>query len=150
MRCLIAIVALSILAADARAGDPDADVKAAINRGLSFLAKDSLAWRTSKKCSECHHAPFTIWALNEGKKQGYAVDEDVLAETTSWVLGEDFLARLLKEAPDQKEIVFNESATLPGSGHRGGRHERQARQSEETVHLRCERSADRRLVEAGE
>src|SRR5262245_54324771 len=76
VRCSIAIVALAILMADARAQDRDVDVKATINRGLSFLAKDSVAWKQSRKCYECHHAPFTIWALNEGKKHGYVVDEN--------------------------------------------------------------------------
>ena len=123
MRCSIAILALAILTADARAEDPDMDVKAAINRGLSFLAKDSLAWKQSKQCYECHHAPFTIWALNEGKKQGYAVDEDVLADMTSWVVGEDFLARLIKERPAEKEeqeIVFNEAPLLLALGIEAG------------------------------
>jgi squalene-hopene/tetraprenyl-beta-curcumene cyclase len=118
--CSVAILALIIPAVDARANEPDADVKAAIDRGLDFLAKDSLAWRESKKCFECHHAPFTIWALNEGKRQGYAVDENVLADLTSWVLGKDYLATLLVEPPDQKEIVFNEAPLLFALGIEAG------------------------------
>jgi hypothetical protein len=120
VRCSLAILAIAILAIDARADDPDLDVKATINRGLSFLANDSLAWKESKKCYECHHAPFTIWALNEGKKQGYAVDEDVLADLTSWVLGEDYLAQLIKERPVEKEIVFNEAPLLLALGIEAG------------------------------
>lgn len=120
MRCFLAILVMMIFAAGARADDADVNLKAAINRGLSFLAKDSTEWRKSKKCFECHHAPFTIWALNEGKKRGYAVDEDVLTETTSWVLGEDFLARLLKESPEQKEIVFNEAPLFLALGLEAG------------------------------
>jgi hypothetical protein len=120
VRCSVAILALAFLTADARADDPDVDVKAAINRGLSFLAKDSLAWKESKQCYECHHAPFTIWALNEGKKQGYAVDEEVLADLTSWVLGEDFLAQLIKERPADKEVVFNEAPLLLALGVEAG------------------------------
>src|SRR5262245_15085871 len=107
MRCSIAILALAILTVDARANDPDADVKATIDRGLSFLAEDSLAWKKSKQCYECHHAPFTIWALNEGKKQGFAVNEQVLEEMTSWVVGHDYLSKLLMEHPGQEERVFN-------------------------------------------
>jgi squalene-hopene/tetraprenyl-beta-curcumene cyclase len=120
VRCSIAILALAILTVDARADDPDVDVKATINRGLSFLAKDSRAWKESKKCYECHHTPFTIWALNEGKKQGYAVDEDVLADLTSWVLGDDFLAQLIKERPADKEVVFNEAPLLLALGIEAG------------------------------
>lgn len=95
-------------------------MKAAINRGLSFLTKDSLTWKESKQCYECHHAPFTIWALNEGKKQGYTVDEEALADLTSWVLGEDYLARLLAERPAEKEIVFNEAPLLLALGIEAG------------------------------
>ena len=60
MRCFIAILALAILAVEARAEDRGLDVTATINRGLGFLAKDSVAWKQSKQCYECHHAPFTI------------------------------------------------------------------------------------------
>ena len=120
MRWFIAIFALTILTVDARAEDPDVDVKTTINRGLSFLAKDSLAWKQSKQCYECHHAPFTIWALNEGKKQGYAIDENVLSDLTNWVVGEDYLAKLLMERPDQKEIVFNEAPLLLALGIEAG------------------------------
>ena len=87
MRChLVAIFALVLLSVEARANDPDAandpgtDVRSVIDRGLTFLAKDNVAWRESKQCYECHHAPFTIWALNEAKNHGYSVDETVLAE----------------------------------------------------------------------
>jgi squalene-hopene/tetraprenyl-beta-curcumene cyclase len=120
VRCSVAILALSILTVDARADDPGVDVTATINRGLSFLAKDSLTWKESKQCYECHHAPFTIWALNEGKKQGYAVDENVLSDLTSWVLGEDYLARLLVERPPEKEVVFNEAPLLLALGIEAG------------------------------
>jgi len=120
VRCSVAILALSILTVEARADDPDVDVTAAINRGLSFLAKDSVAWKESKQCYECHHAPFTIWALNEGRKQGYAVDENVLADMTSWVVGEDYLARLVKERAPQDEVVFNEAPLLLALGIEAG------------------------------
>ena len=120
MRRLLAVLTLVLLSVDARGSDPAPDVKGTINRGLAFLAKDSLAWKESKQCYECHHAPFTIWALNEGKKQGYAVDEDVLADMTSWVVGEDYLAQLLKERPPQQEIVFNEAPLLLALGIEAG------------------------------
>jgi squalene-hopene/tetraprenyl-beta-curcumene cyclase len=112
VRYSAAILGLAILTVDARAENLDVDVRAAIDRGLSFLAKDSMAWRESRKCYECHHAPFTIWALNEAKNQGYAVDEQVLADMTSWVVGKDYLAQLLMERPAQQEIVFNEAPLL--------------------------------------
>ena len=56
MRCLVAIFTLVLLSVEARADEPDADVRSVIDRGLTFLAKDNLAWKESKKCYECHHA----------------------------------------------------------------------------------------------
>src|SRR5439155_16524090 len=44
----------------------------------------------------------------------------VLAELTSWVVGEDYLARLLAERPEQKEIVFNEAPLLLALGIEAG------------------------------
>src|SRR5262245_53434283 len=78
MRRLSAIVTLVLLPTGAAGADPAPDVKETVNRGLAFLAKDNLAWKAKRQCAECHHAPFTIWALNEGKKRGYRVDEKVL------------------------------------------------------------------------
>lgn len=121
MRCLMAIVVLAMVTVEVRAGDRDADLKGAINRGLGFLAKDSVTWKESKQCYECHHAPFTIWALNEGKKQGYAVDDDVLAEMTAWVIGDDYLGRLIKERGPEQEIVFNEAPLLLALGIEAGK-----------------------------
>ena len=120
MRCLVAIFTLVLLSVEARADEPDADVRSVIDRGLTFLAKDNLAWKESKKCYECHHAPFTIWALNEAKNRGYPVDDKVLAEMTSWVVGEDYLARLLPKRTEQKEIVFNEAPLLLALGLEAG------------------------------
>ena len=120
MRYLVAVLALVILRVDVRAQEPEEDVRGVINRGLAFLAKDSLAWRETKQCYECHHAPFTIWALNEGKKRGYAVDEKVLAETTSWVTGKGYLGMLLAKRAEQKEIVFNEAPLLLALGIEAG------------------------------
>src|SRR5262245_27581064 len=102
------------------AADPAPDVKGTINRGLTFLAKDNLAWKEKRKCAECHHAPFTIWALNEGKNKGYAVDEKALAEMTSWVVGKDYLARLFVEPSKKGEVELNEAPLLLALGIEAG------------------------------
>jgi Squalene-hopene cyclase N-terminal domain len=62
-----------------------AGVGAAIERGLKFLVKDSLAWKMEHKCASCHHAALTTWAMREAKQRGHAVDEPVLAELTKWL-----------------------------------------------------------------
>jgi squalene-hopene/tetraprenyl-beta-curcumene cyclase len=104
----------------AAAADAVPNVKETINRGLTFLARDNLAWKEKRKCAECHHAPFTLWALNEGKKHGYAVDEKALAEMTSWVLTEDHLAKLVAKPPKQEQVIVNEAPLLLSLGIEAG------------------------------
>jgi Prenyltransferase and squalene oxidase repeat len=83
-------VALSLFASFARvsADEPSAppsDVSATIDRGLAFLAKDALAWKSEHNCVSCHHAGLVVWSLREAKLRGHAVDEPVLAELTKWI-----------------------------------------------------------------
>src|SRR4051812_26627351 len=94
MRRLSAFV-LIVLPMGAAAADPVPNVKETITRGLTFLAKDNLAWKEKRQCAECHHAPFTLWALNEGKKLGHTIDEKALVDLTSWVLTRDHLTKLV-------------------------------------------------------
>ena len=63
---LSAIVILVALPLGAAAADPVPSVKETIHRGLTFLARDNLAWKEKRQCAECHHAPFTLWALIVG------------------------------------------------------------------------------------
>jgi squalene-hopene/tetraprenyl-beta-curcumene cyclase len=120
MHRLSATVLLTVLPVGATAAGPVPTVKETINRGLTFLAKDNLAWKATRKCAECHHAPFTIWALNEGKKRGYPVDEKALAELTSWVVGKDHLAKLVAKPPKQKKVELNEAPLLLALGIEAG------------------------------
>ena len=116
MRRLSTIVTLILLPMGAAAAEPAPNVKETINRGLTFLAKDNLAWKEKRQCAECHHAPFTIWALNEGKKQGYTVDEKALADLTSWVVTRDHLAKLVVKPPKREQIEVNEAPLLLALG----------------------------------
>jgi squalene-hopene/tetraprenyl-beta-curcumene cyclase len=63
----------------------DAKVVATIGLGLTFLAKDAVAWREEHHCASCHHAALVVWSLQEAKQHGHAVDEAVLAEMTQWI-----------------------------------------------------------------
>jgi hypothetical protein len=116
MRRLAAVVTLILLPLGAAAADPAPDVKETINRGLSFLAKDNLTWKEKRQCTECHHAPFTIWALNEGKKRGYQVEEKALADLTAWALARDVPARAAKAEP----VELNEAPLLLALGVEAG------------------------------
>jgi hypothetical protein len=120
MRRLAAIVTLIVLPAGAAAADPAPDVKETIDRGLTFLAKDNLAWKEKRQCAECHHAPFTIWALNEGKKRGYPADEKALADLTTWVLTKEHLAKLVAKPPKREQIELSEAPLLLALGIEAG------------------------------
>ncbi len=53
-------------------------VQGAIDRGLTFLARDALAWKAEHNCSSCHHAALVVWAMNEAKQRDHTVDKAVL------------------------------------------------------------------------
>src|SRR5262245_16582172 len=101
---LSVIVLLLVLPTGVVAADPAPSLMETINRGLAFLAKDNLTWKETRKCAECHHAPFTIWALNEAKNRGFTVDEAALTELTSWVLSKDHLAKLVAKPAKREQI----------------------------------------------
>jgi squalene-hopene/tetraprenyl-beta-curcumene cyclase len=120
MRRLSALVILVALPISALAGETAPSVKGAIDRGLTFLVKDNLAWKKTKQCAECHHAPFTIWALSAGKKQGYAVDEKALADLTAWAVAKDITAKAAAKQPKPEQIEINEAPLLLALGMEAG------------------------------
>lgn len=85
MRAMIAIVIVLFPGAATAQELQKSDADAAIDRGLSFLAKDALAWKNEHHCASCHHAALVIWSMREAKQRGRAVDEPILAELTKWV-----------------------------------------------------------------
>jgi hypothetical protein len=64
-----------------------ADARRTIARGVAFLQKDAAKWKAERECATCHHGAMTLWALNEAKRRGYAVDAPALAETAAWTKG---------------------------------------------------------------
>jgi hypothetical protein len=109
-----------VLPLGSAAAEPAPSVKEAIDRGLAFLAKDNMAWKKTKQCTECHHAPFTIWALSEGKKQGYMVDEKELADLTAWAVAKDIPAKAVAKQPDPTPFDVNEAPVLLALGIEAG------------------------------
>jgi hypothetical protein len=61
-----------------------ADVRRAVERSLPFVEKSSATWRSERKCVTCHQVPFAVWALNEAKSRGVAVDAAKLDDLTGW------------------------------------------------------------------
>ena len=86
------------------------DAKAAIDKGLAYLAKEAVTWKAERKCASCHHAPFAIWSLNEAAKLGYAVDQKALAEVAAWVVAKDNPAKVFPNPPPKPE---NPAAETP-------------------------------------
>jgi hypothetical protein len=85
MRRFAAILTLLVLPPGLFAANATPSVKAAVGRGLAFLAKDARAWRDQYHCASCHHAAVVVWAMREAKQRGHAIDEPLLGELTKWV-----------------------------------------------------------------
>lgn len=58
-----------------------------VDRAIGYLQTESAAWLNTRKCAACHHVPMPLWALSEAHRQGYAIDEKFLADTTEALLG---------------------------------------------------------------
>lgn len=87
MRSIIPL-ALFALPAIAPALEPKSklpEIDLTIQRGLDFMAKDAVAWKSEHKCASCHHAALVVWAMREAKQRRHAVDEPVLADMTKWL-----------------------------------------------------------------
>ncbi|MCE9526822.1 MAG: hypothetical protein K8R36_12295 [Planctomycetales bacterium] len=104
-----------------QAAEPAADVRATIDKGLEFLADKGIDWKEDRKCGSCHHTPMTLWSLNEAKQAGYKVDEQVLAELTTWVLADDDPAKIFPKQAPQPEIIVNQSPLLLSLGISAGK-----------------------------
>src|SRR5262245_12543903 len=113
---LFNFLSLMVLPIGSVAHEPAPSVKETIDRRMAVLAKANLAWIKTKQCAECHHAPFTIWALTEGKKRGYTVDEKVLADLTAWAVAKDIPAKATETHADSKPLDVNEAPLLLALG----------------------------------
>lgn len=100
-------------AGDSDAAPPESPEagRAAVVKSLQFLAKDSVDWKEEHKCASCHHVPMTIWALEEGRQAGYAVETAVLDQLTTWVLT-DGQARVLPDL--EHKNPFNPTIEMAG------------------------------------
>lgn len=97
-------IGLACDAKPAQCDEPDATAQAktlatpqqartVIERGLTFLEKDTVKWRQERGCATCHHGTMTIWALSEARSQGYAVNAAALADFMEWTKSR-FIPRL--------------------------------------------------------
>jgi hypothetical protein len=95
MHALWSLVSLTALCGASPAEPAPAKVQESVKRGLVFLEKEGLAWKEGRNCASCHHVPQMLWAMNEAKNHGYAVNDKALAEVTAWVLSADDKAKVM-------------------------------------------------------
>jgi hypothetical protein len=110
---VLALAAAS--AADEPAGQPVSDptaARGAIAKAVTFLEDEGVSWMNDRKCGSCHHAPMTIWSLNEAKNFGYAVDEASLADVTSWSFAEDDRSKILAVNPKKEPTVLSQAPMM--------------------------------------
>jgi hypothetical protein len=93
--CLFVLSRSAALVADDSVAD--AEIRAAVDRGVSFLTDEGVGWKEGRKCASCHHAPSMIWALHEARNQGYSIDQEALREVTEWVLTPADPAKVLQQ-----------------------------------------------------
>jgi len=103
MRPLSLLISLTLIGGTVNAEEASPDVKTAIDKGLEFLAKEGMAWKTERKCSSCHQVPMAIWSLSEAKNLGYSVYERAIAELTQWVVAQDDPAKVFPKPPSKVE-----------------------------------------------
>ncbi|MBL8848198.1 MAG: hypothetical protein JNG89_00860 [Planctomycetaceae bacterium] len=107
MRSLLLVI-VAIGTTSAIAGDPVA-LETAISRGLDFVAKDSIAWRTEHSCAACHHAALAVWAFRDAKARGIAVDDTLLQELNQQ-MSDAGDGRFNGERPAEKPKALNAKA----------------------------------------
>ena len=62
-------------------------VQQTVERAIGYLQTESAAWLNTRKCAACHHVPMVLWALGEAERQGYAIDQQFVADTVESLLG---------------------------------------------------------------
>ncbi len=90
---LLLITMLPMRALGGAEGCAPPSAKDAIRKGVAFLTADAKRWMAERakaphaaNCVSCHHPTLGIWALNEAKRRGHAIDDKFLTEMKSWAL----------------------------------------------------------------
>jgi Squalene-hopene cyclase C-terminal domain len=61
----------------------------AIQRAISWLESDMIAWKDERQCAACHHGPMYLWSINVAKQRDYEVNGTQLEELTKWLIESD-------------------------------------------------------------
>lgn len=109
MRVVPFVIVLTVAAAAVWAEPSPADK--AIERGLTFLARDAVAWKKEHKCASCHHAALIVWSMREAKQRGFTVDEPVMNDLTR-MMAESGDGRTGLKRPTEAPEALNTKAVM--------------------------------------
>jgi acylphosphatase len=73
---------------DPSAAPNAAQVRQAVERSLTFLEKEGVAWLEAHQCASCHAVPMTVWSLSEARQRGFAVNQKALDDLKARALVE--------------------------------------------------------------
>lgn len=76
--------------------------RAAINRALPYIARQTQLWIDQKKCTSCHQIPHALWAMNEARSAGFTADSR-LAEWNRWAV--DFVQKKTEKSGGSVEAA---------------------------------------------
>lgn len=80
----------------------EVELRATINKGLTFLSKEGDNWMADKSCNGCHHMPVLLWSHREAKAHGFAIDQPKFDEWLAWSI----------ERVTDKKPVIEEAALM--------------------------------------
>ena len=86
------MLAALLLGLFVHSADSDAGARQIVSRSLRFVEAGGTAWIEQKKCVSCHTVGMMIWAHNEARRRGFAVDPDRIRKWNEWALA-DLMAR---------------------------------------------------------
>lgn len=86
------------------AAEPAPPVGAVVRNGLRFLQSEAYRWKGARSCAACHHAALVVWAFNEARAAGHAVDELALKEINEWSFT-NMAANLLQVQPPPRDVI---------------------------------------------
>lgn len=115
-------IALAVLSASPESTMPvaappsPARVRQAVAGGLDYLTDMGVAWKAERQCASCHHLPVVLWALGEARGAGFAVDETVAADFTSWSLAADGSAKVIAAEGTPGAAVYSLAAVYTTLG----------------------------------
>lgn len=95
MRCYSLLLVGVMTSSGFAAGDApsEANIRKAVASSLPVLERDGLAWVKKHNCNSCHQVTFMLWAHQEARAKGIAVDERKLTEWTDWSLNDSLSRR---------------------------------------------------------